>query len=124
MKRILLWACLAQPAFSAECLFYKELNKGGTPLEQNSNQNGPYKLGTAWNDQISSVWVKDGFYAVLFDGEKFQASKSIYLYGSGLSFAKNAWLRTAGTPSAGGTGFNLDGLGFNKVTSSLLCLKD
>ncbi|MDQ3232282.1 MAG: hypothetical protein M3Q07_10710 [Pseudobdellovibrionaceae bacterium] len=124
MKRLLLLALFAQPAFSADCLFYKELNRGGTPLEQNSNQNSTYQLATAWNDQISSVWVKDGFYAVLFDNPKFQVSKVLYLYGSGLSFSQNGWARTSGTAVNGGTGFNLDGLGYNKVTSSVLCLKD
>lgn len=124
MKRLFLFSILAQPAFSAECLFYKEINRGGTPFEQKANQNSAYKLASAWNDQISSVWIKDGYYAVLFENPKFQASKAVYLYGSGLSFAKNVWLRTAGIPSDGGASFNLDGLAFNEVASSVLCLKE
>lgn len=124
MKRLFLFSILAQPVWGAECLFYKEPNRGGTPFEQKSGQNSSYNLVSAWNDQISSVWVKDGYYAVLFEQPKFQKDKAIYLYGTGISFARNTWLRTVGVPAEGGATFNLDGLAFHKLTSSLMCLKE
>ncbi|WP_141735138.1 peptidase inhibitor family I36 protein [Oligoflexus tunisiensis] len=124
MKRFFLLIFLAQPALSAECLYYKEPNRGGTVLEQKANQNADYNLASGWGDQVSSVWVKDGYYAVLFEHPGFRGSNTVYVYGSGLSFAKNVWQRTGGSTVNGGTSFNLDRFGLDNLISATLCLKE
>jgi hypothetical protein len=120
-----LWAFLllpvSLPALAADCVYYKDANRGGERFEQTAMAQS-YELTNGFNDTISSVWVRDGFYALLTQDFKFQNTK-IYLYGGGMSFTKAAWQFDKGMTADGGTWYNLVPFAFNDVATSVLCLK-
>lgn len=121
---ILLSVLFASPALAEDCHFYKHEKRGEPHIAQFANTNLVYNLPSDWTGQISSVWVRKGYYAILFNQALWQGT-NIYLYGSGLSFVNKEWQKSAGYPDQEnlGTVYELVPLGFNDVPASILCLK-
>ncbi|HYX34938.1 MAG TPA: hypothetical protein VE954_17715 [Oligoflexus sp.] len=112
---------MSLPAVAADCISYKDVDRLGERFEQTAIAQS-YELKNGFNDAISSVWIREGYYAVLSTDLKFQGTK-IHLYGSGMSFTKDAWQFDKGQSADAGTWYNLVPFSFNDTATSVLCLK-
>ncbi len=80
------------------CIFYEHASRGGAYL--NGEPGSQSRIGTYWNDKISSVWIENGYKVTIYEHFDF-AGKKQTLYGE-----------------RGGTLYNLTETNFNDVLSS------
>src|SRR6478735_2606027 len=71
---------LSLPALAADCIYFKDADRLGERMEQTAPAQS-YELKNGFSDVISSVWIRDGYYALLTQDFRFKGAK-IYLYGA------------------------------------------
>ncbi len=83
----------------AYCILWKHSNSRGPSFE--AHFGGVRKIGSKWNDEISSIWIRRGYRLILFE-DKYYRGRRLVLIGKG----------------SGGSHYNLKSFGFNDKLSS------
>ncbi len=85
---------------SAASIFYKSSNRRGSFFQGKTGSH--QSLARQWNDEISSVWIRQGYQLSLYEHDKFKG-KHLILSGK-----------------QGGSVYNLSSYGFNDIVSSYI----
>lgn len=97
--------CFAGTGFAQEyCRFYKDKDGKGEFIQSGIARSE--RFGDRWNDEISSVWIQNGYKVTIYEHADFEG-KSHTLYGK-----------------RGGALYNLEDIGFNDKMSSYTVERD
>jgi len=97
--------CFAEICFAQEyCRFYKDSDGRGEVIKSGIARNE--SIGDRWNDEISSVWIQNGYKVTIYEHIEFEG-KSHTLYGK-----------------QGGVMYNLSDIGFNDKVSAYVVERD
>jgi hypothetical protein len=105
---LLFTATTVPPSHAADCIFYQNSNRGGSWWEAYAYEAASFD-GLWWNDRISSVWVRPGYRARIYQDSHFSGGAVAFDGSSG------------GIPTPdGGRYWNL-GATWNDRASSIVC---